>query len=104
MICCLLNLSRGSSSVVRRCIEKETAREYAVKIIDLEPEDNDQDLIDQIRQETMKEIYILRMCSQQAHISKSGSIHFSKPVSFKYQEAKNFLKFNSKPFQKSNIS
>lgn len=61
-------LGKGSSSVVRRCIEKETAREYAVKIIDLEQEDNDQELVEQIRQETMKEIFILRMCSQQAHI------------------------------------
>lgn len=61
-------LGKGSSSVVRRCVEKETGHEYAVKIIDLELEDGDKETIEMIRQETMKEMFILRMCSKHPHI------------------------------------
>lgn len=48
------DVSRGVSSTVRRCVEKETGIEFAAKIIDLsnDPEN---------REATMEEIKILRM-------------------------------------------
>lgn len=54
--------SRGASSTVRRCIEKETGIEFAAKIIDLS---NDTDN----REATMEEIKILRMVIGHEYIS-----------------------------------
>jgi len=68
---------RGVSSIVRRCVEKVTNREFAVKIIDLTtgPEDeasgNDPSTM---REATLKEIRILRLCANHRHISESQSI------------------------------
>ena len=61
---------RGVSSTVRRCIEKSSGKEYAVKIIDLTGENDDEDLINEIRTQTRREMNILRMCAEHAHISK----------------------------------
>lgn len=55
--------SRGVSSTVRRCIEKETGVEFAAKIIDLS---NDPES----REATMEEINILRMVIGHDYISK----------------------------------
>jgi len=55
--------SRGVSSTVRRCVEKETGEEFAAKIIDLsnDPEN---------REATMEEIKILRMVIGHEYISE----------------------------------
>ncbi|KAJ8312282.1 hypothetical protein KUTeg_009655 [Tegillarca granosa] len=58
----------GVSSVVRRCIEKETGQEYAVKIIDISGEKVESYQADLIKRDTIREINILRMCSGHEHI------------------------------------
>ena len=61
------------SSIVRRCVEKETNREFAVKIIDLSPSLEDETSGNDsstMRVATLKEIKILRMCANHPHISK----------------------------------
>lgn len=60
---------RGISSTVRRCIEKETGKEFAAKIIDLGAEVGDassQQMLDATRQE----IAILRQVMGHPYISK----------------------------------
>ncbi|OWF41148.1 phosphorylase b kinase gamma catalytic chain, skeletal muscle/heart isoform-like isoform X2 [Mizuhopecten yessoensis] len=61
-------LGRGVSSVVRRCVEKETGKEYAVKIIDISEEKQQQYQAEQTKQDTIREINILKMCSGHKHI------------------------------------
>lgn len=61
-------LHRGISSTVRRCIEKETGKEFAAKIIDLGAEVGDassQQMLDATRQE----IAILRQVMGHPYIS-----------------------------------
>lgn len=62
------HLYRGISSVVRRCIDKETGKEYAAKIIDLGASDaNDpKQMLDATRQE----ISILRQVMGHPYISE----------------------------------
>ncbi|XP_033747768.1 phosphorylase b kinase gamma catalytic chain, skeletal muscle/heart isoform-like isoform X2 [Pecten maximus] len=61
-------LGRGVSSVVRRCVEKETGKEYAVKIIDISTEKQEEYQAEQTKQDTIREINILKMCSGHKHI------------------------------------
>lgn len=53
-------LGRGASSVVRRCRQRNTDKEYAVKIIDLTDEEHE----GLQRLDILKEIQMLRMCAQ----------------------------------------
>lgn len=53
----------GISSIVRRCIEKETGQEFAVKIIDISGEKSDIYEADLTKRDTVREINILKMCN-----------------------------------------
>lgn len=57
---------RGISSTVRRCVEKETGREFAAKIIDLSNEDNNTQTV---RESTLSEVHILRLVAGHPYIS-----------------------------------
>ena len=53
------NPPRGVSSTVRRCVEKETGKEFACKIIDVSGDASDPDGV-AIRESTLREISVLR--------------------------------------------
>jgi len=59
---------RGISSVVRRCIDKETGREYAAKIIDIGASDSSDPK--QMLDATRQEIAILRQVMGHPYLSK----------------------------------
>lgn len=60
---------RGISSTVRRCIEKETGREFAAKIIDLGIDSGDVSST-QMLEATRQEIAILRQVMGHPYISE----------------------------------
>ena len=73
----------GVSSTVRRCLDKESNIYYAVKIIELVPDDSTVEgdvssstsrrveyQLEELRESTFKEIYILKMCKGHPNISE----------------------------------
>jgi len=71
-----LFMYRGVSSTVRRCMEKDTQIEYAVKMIDLTQEKDNDDLTEQLRESTKKEMEVLRIGSEHPNISKNRLMIF----------------------------
>lgn len=63
-----MSIFSGISSVVRRCIDKETGKEYAAKIIDLGASDSSDS--NQMLDSTRQEISILRQVMGHPYISK----------------------------------
>lgn len=55
---------------MRRCIEKDTGQEFAVKIIDISGEKSDIYEADLTKRDTVREINILKMCNGHDNISK----------------------------------
>ena len=66
----LLNFFSGVSSTVRRCLEKATETEFAVKIIDLTRERDNEEITEEMRRETKREIQLLHKVSHHPNISK----------------------------------
>ena len=63
-------LGRGVSSVVRRCVHKETGRHFAAKIIDISGDGEDSQGLT-LRQATLREISTLRLVAGHPFISES---------------------------------
>ncbi|XP_067834328.1 phosphorylase b kinase gamma catalytic chain, skeletal muscle/heart isoform-like isoform X2 [Heptranchias perlo] len=75
-------LGRGVSSVVRRCIERKTDREYAVKIIDITSEHLTPEELEEISTSTTQEISILKAVSGHPHIISLNDCYESSSFYF----------------------
>jgi len=74
-------LGRGVSSVVRRCIEKETGIEYAAKIIDISGDETDPDGSN-VKASTMMEIQVLRLVTEHPYIIQLHDVFESRTYVF----------------------
>lgn len=72
------SIFRGISSVVRRCIDKETGKEYAAKIIDIGAADSNDP--QQMLEATRQEINILRQVMGHAYISECHHVWSTRAV------------------------
>ncbi|XP_053327542.1 phosphorylase b kinase gamma catalytic chain, liver/testis isoform isoform X2 [Spea bombifrons] len=61
-------IGRGVSSTVRRCVHRETGREFAVKIIEVTPERLSPEQLREVRLSTAKEMEILHHVSHHPYI------------------------------------
>ncbi|XP_039752168.1 phosphorylase b kinase gamma catalytic chain, liver/testis isoform isoform X2 [Pararge aegeria] len=75
-------IGRGISSTVRRCVEKETGKEYAAKIIDLSQESQDGVDTHTMREATKQEINILRMVAGHPYIIELQDVFESETFIF----------------------
>ncbi|CAH0713990.1 unnamed protein product, partial [Brenthis ino] len=75
-------IGRGISSTVRRCVEKETGKEYAAKIIDLSQESQDGVDTHIMRDATRQEISILRMVAGHPYIIELQDVFESETFIF----------------------
>ncbi|XP_072346370.1 phosphorylase b kinase gamma catalytic chain, skeletal muscle/heart isoform-like isoform X1 [Scyliorhinus torazame] len=75
-------LGRGVSSVVRRCIERKTEIEYAVKIIDITSEHLTAEELEEISTSTVQEISILKAVSGHPHIISLNDCYESSSFFF----------------------
>lgn len=57
------------SSTVRRCVEKSTGKEFAVKILDVSTEKATEEQANELRASTLTEIAILRSVAGHQNIS-----------------------------------
>lgn len=58
---------RGVSSTVRRCVEKDTGKEFAAKIIDISADVDDSS--GSLRESTIREIATLKLVAGHPYIS-----------------------------------
>ncbi|XP_055339577.1 phosphorylase b kinase gamma catalytic chain, skeletal muscle/heart isoform-like [Paramacrobiotus metropolitanus] len=76
-------LGRGASSVVRLCVEKDTGREYAVKVIDVNGDVNpDSQEARDIYDAAMKEIQALRLLAGHPNIIELHDVFISPAFLF----------------------
>ncbi|KAF7705348.1 phosphorylase b kinase gamma catalytic chain, liver/testis isoform, partial [Silurus meridionalis] len=54
-------IGRGVSSVVRRCVNKHTGQEFAVKIIEITAEKMTAEQLEEVKSSTLKEIHVLNV-------------------------------------------
>ncbi|XP_038642063.1 phosphorylase b kinase gamma catalytic chain, skeletal muscle/heart isoform-like isoform X4 [Scyliorhinus canicula] len=89
-------LGRGVSSVVRRCIDRKTDIEYAVKIIDITSEHLTAEELEEIFTSTVQEISILKAVSGHPHISRMtrGELfdYLTEKVTLSEKEGRNIMR------------
>ncbi|GIY15548.1 hypothetical protein CEXT_324021 [Caerostris extrusa] len=73
-------LGRGVSSTVRRCVEKDTGREYAAKIIDISADIDDSS--GSLREATVREIATLKLVAGHPYIIELHDVFESSTFIF----------------------
>ena len=78
-------LGKGISSVVRKCIEKSTGEEYAAKIVEYNSTKE--------RDQTLKEIEIMKLIGTHPHISKEYQTNEKKFISKYFKSIQKLISF-----------